>query len=351
MAVNATASGGAAWSYFSSCASVGRLTPLTGFRYSDNHSRYAGDVSGWKYFGYNDLYNCYQGTNYLTLSKSDGYKEAYWSMWLRSETNGQDEKVRNVKIANWNNDAASYPQGRWDFYPSQGPDSGHVYALSCGSSSSNKWGVGARSFGYGSKEWNRFEGYLDAGDPGVENGLYEISRNGTLLRSTGRVMIRNSESCRMPDTFYFTHYHDDIDTAYPDPKPEQNLYHGEIYFDITRARVELCDSPEWSSRTHCEIQLPHTRWVDSVLQLTIRKGSFAEGQPTYLFVVDANGTASKGHPIASDLVFHAADTDRDRCISMQELTAHMTRWIRDEITLQDIMEGIRIWKDGCPYLC
>src|SRR3989339_706840 len=297
-AVSVSASGGRNWNHFSSCASVGRSTPETGFRYSNAHPRYTGDISGWKFFGTNTTYDdCYQGTNYLTLNKSDGFDEVYWSMWLLSETNGQNAKVRNVKIANWNYNETNYPQGRWDFYPTQGSGSGHVYALSCGSENSNEWGVGASAFSYGAETWNRFEGSLVVGNPGVANGRYEVYKNANLLQTTGNVMIRNSASCPKPDTFFFTHYHDDIDTSYSPPAPEQNLYHGEIYFDITRARVELCNSSTWSARTHCEIQIPHTTWNNGQIQINVNQGSFTSGQTSYRYVIDANGNASNGYPV------------------------------------------------------
>ncbi|HLD34402.1 MAG TPA: hypothetical protein VJB62_00915, partial [Patescibacteria group bacterium] len=296
-AVSTTASGGVAWNYFSSCASGGIMTPETGFRYSNANPRFSGDISGWKFYGYNTNHDCYQGTNYLTLNKSDGFDEVYWSMWLLSETNGQNAKVRNVKIANWNYNETNYPQGRWDFYPTQGSGSGHVYALSCGSENSNEWGVGASAFSYGAETWNRFEGSLVVGNPGVANGRYEVYKNSSLLQTTGNVMIRNTESCHKPDTFFFTHYHDDIDTSYSPPAPEQNLYHGEIYVDITRARVEVCDSSTWGSRSHCEIQIPHTTWNNGQIQITVNQGTFSSGQTAYLFVVNANGNVSNGYPI------------------------------------------------------
>lgn len=297
-AISEDASGGVAWEYFSSCASTGAVTPETGFRYSQSHPRFSGDISGWKYFGWNDNYECYQGTNYLTLAKADGYDEAYWSMWILSETNNQNAKVRNVKIANWNNAQNGYPQGRWDLYPMNSESNGHVYVLSCGSEYSNQWGVGALEFSYGYEQWNRFEGLLDVGDVGVANGSYTVYKNNALLKSTGNLMIRNDETCLKPDTFYFTHYHDDIDTEYDPPIPYENLYHGEIYFDITRSRVELCNDSSWNARSHCEIQIPNTIWNNSQLQIKINQGSFNDGDAAYLYVMDENGEVNtSGYPI------------------------------------------------------
>jgi hypothetical protein len=99
--IDPSASGGRDWEMLASCATGGIVIPSLRTRYSNTYMRYAGDVVGWKHFGYNTDNHCFQGTNYLTLTKDDGYDEIYWSMWVLSGTNGQYDKVRNIKIASW----------------------------------------------------------------------------------------------------------------------------------------------------------------------------------------------------------------------------------------------------------
>ena len=70
----------------------------------------------------------------------------------------------------------------------------------------------------------------------------------------------------------------------------------DFYVDYTWSRVELCNSPTWSSCSVREIQIP-TAWSDSSISVQLNKGSFSNGQTGYLFVVDASGTASGGYPI------------------------------------------------------
>jgi hypothetical protein len=76
-----------------------------------------------------------------------------------------------------------------------------------------------------------------------------------------------------------------------------SIYFGDIYVDNTLERVEVCDAPTWSARSHCEIQIP-TAWSNGSATVTINQGSFASNATAYLYVVDATNTAnSQGYPI------------------------------------------------------
>ncbi|NTW27426.1 MAG: hypothetical protein HGA36_03810 [Candidatus Moranbacteria bacterium] len=84
--------------------------------------------------------------------------------------------------------------------------------------------------------------------------------------------------------------------------PNFKIYYDDLYVDNTQARVEICNSATWASRTHCEIQ-PTTAWPTAGnptanIEVTVNQGSFANGAGAYLFVIDEDGTASAGFPIA-----------------------------------------------------
>lgn len=105
-------------------------------------------------------------------------------------------------------------------------------------------------------------------------------------------------------------------TLWSAPRPLNHIYHlgydpnsvdgglitmdfGEIYIDNTPARVEICSGAAWSSRAHCEIQIP-TAWSDTATTITVNQATFLnDGSTTYyLFVVDPTGTPnSTGYPI------------------------------------------------------
>lgn len=76
---------------------------------------------------------------------------------------------------------------------------------------------------------------------------------------------------------------------------------GEIYVDNTRARVELCNASVKADATHCEIQIPHTTWGDTSLQITFNQGTWVSGNTAYLFVIDADGAVNaEGEEITID---------------------------------------------------
>lgn len=87
------------------------------------------------------------------------------------------------------------------------------------------------------------------------------------------------------------------------------MYFDDVYIDNSLARVEICDSSTWSSRTHCEIQLP-TAWAGDKIIINTRLGSFSIGQDIFIYVVDSNGAVnSNGSPftiVATGAVLPAA---------------------------------------------
>ena len=72
---------------------------------------------------------------------------------------------------------------------------------------------------------------------------------------------------------------------------DYQIYIDDVYIDNTIARVEVCDSASWSTRTHCEVQ-PATSWNAAAVISTVNQGTFAGGSSQYLYVVDSNGDAN-----------------------------------------------------------
>lgn len=65
----------------------------------------------------------------------------------------------------------------------------------------------------------------------------------------------------------------------------------DVYLDYTVARVELCESAEWNSCFHREIQ-PARYWTGNAIEFKFNAGSFSPGTTAYLFVVDSSGRTS-----------------------------------------------------------
>lgn len=86
-----------------------------------------------------------------------------------------------------------------------------------------------------------------------------------------------------------------IDWYGDEPNLTGSIYLDDVYFDTTRARVEIGNAASWENCTKREIQIP-TSWSNDSATITVNKGSFTDG-PAFLFVVDSNGEASAGYPI------------------------------------------------------
>lgn len=70
----------------------------------------------------------------------------------------------------------------------------------------------------------------------------------------------------------------------------------DIYISFTRARVEICNSNTWSSRSSCEIQIP-TSWSTSSIGIKVNRGAFGASDTAYLYVVDSSGNVSTAREI------------------------------------------------------
>lgn len=78
-----------------------------------------------------------------------------------------------------------------------------------------------------------------------------------------------------------------------------NGYYGfdDVYLNFTQARVEICNSSTWTTRSQCEIQ-PVSVWGTTSITTPINQGAFAVATPVYLYVVDSTGAVnSTGYPV------------------------------------------------------
>jgi hypothetical protein len=74
----------------------------------------------------------------------------------------------------------------------------------------------------------------------------------------------------------------------------------DIYISNTPARVEICNSQTWASRTQCEVQIP-TTWSDSTINISAQIGSLPSGGAAFLYVMDSvNGVNSNGYALTID---------------------------------------------------
>lgn len=71
----------------------------------------------------------------------------------------------------------------------------------------------------------------------------------------------------------------------------------DIYISSSQARVEVCNSRQWSTCLHREVQYP-TAWRNDEVTFTFSRGGFASTEGLYVYVVDASGAVNEaGFPL------------------------------------------------------
>ncbi len=78
-------------------------------------------------------------------------------------------------------------------------------------------------------------------------------------------------------------------------------YIDDLYVDQTRARIEVCNVPDFSEKeqngAHCEVQIPRFVWSENEIQFQTNQGTFVSGEDLWVFVVRSDGQASQGWPV------------------------------------------------------
>lgn len=151
-------------------------------------------------------------------------------------------------------------------------------------------------------EWVRFEVYLVQSTPNVPDGKYKmwVHRPSSpvpsiLLDLNGDAYITRTTTKTWRQWHFGSYFAKDNPTD-----ARALVYIDDLYFDTTQARVEIGNAPNWTAVTHREIQVP-TSWADTSVQVTLNKGSFGSLNDTYLYIVNADGTANPvGFPLCQD---------------------------------------------------
>ena len=142
--------------------------------------------------------------------------------------------------------------------------------------------------------WYRIDFYMHTSNAGVADGSYTqiLYTPGSTRLSDSKTGITNwGVSGHSYPWYIFQNWVGNGVTS-------QTHWMDDIYIQSgSQARVELCDTSAWSSRTSCDIQ-PATNWLDTSISVTVNTGGFTSGETVYLYVVGANGDVnSKGYPV------------------------------------------------------
>jgi hypothetical protein len=135
-------------------------------------------------------------------------------------------------------------------------------------------------------QWQRLEFYAQRSSAdGVADGIWRGQRIGKTAYNFNYTNAVTNQAGNDPWRYVVLSHA--IESIY-DGYLNLNLYMDDIYVDTTQARIELCDTPTWSARTHCEIQKP-SAWSDTGATINLNQGTFANSSNVYLYAVDENG--------------------------------------------------------------
>jgi len=82
----------------------------------------------------------------------------------------------------------------------------------------------------------------------------------------------------------------DIGSYFSGASSETYIDYDDIYISHTRARVEICNSSNFSTSNQCEVQTPLS-WSDTSITITVNAGALSLSEAC-VYVVDGNGNTS-----------------------------------------------------------
>jgi hypothetical protein len=254
-----------------------------GARYN-NTQPYSGTLSAYNYveYGMGTGFN----TSYYVLPSS--YEQLYMSCMFRHEGTTYGEGVEknwriNTTVSGHYSGAGTYALS--DNYIFYRPPGGIPTPLDDDYGSGAHWSAPE----YGSSTWTRHQGYISySTPPGTANG-YMWAAVGTQEKTFANRVNRPEGYSYQAKEYLLGLMHDHGSL---NPGEYHHMWVDDLYIDNTMARVEIGNSSTWATCTVKVIQIPHTSWGDTSIQITINRGSFGETAEAWLYVVAADGTVS-----------------------------------------------------------
>lgn len=133
--------------------------------------------------------------------------------------------------------------------------------------------------------WTRVDMYKKLSTPGSSDGAISVNIMGTSSASNLAAPTRASSKSFLLDTVLLGL--EDGSAA----NHSYDVYIDDMYIDNTQARVEICNSATWSTRTNCEVQ-PATTWSATSITFTGNQGALPASSTRYLYVVDSTGAVN-----------------------------------------------------------
>lgn len=157
-------------------------------------------------------------------------------------------------------------------------------------------GQGDHSPSFG--EWHRGDIYIKESSLGGFDGTNAVWYDEKNLLFNDRFMNDDCVDADHKNLLLPFYYRDQSETDGTTDPYEFEILYDDVYVDTTRMRVEICDSDDWLSRTHCEIQYPLS-WDNEEIQYRVNQGTFLDGENAYLYVIDSEGSVNDpGYPVS-----------------------------------------------------
>lgn len=145
-------------------------------------------------------------------------------------------------------------------------------------------------------QWQRVDLYIQRNSTdNASDGTITISRVGR----SGNLNSSNTVKTHATGDYLYRYLalNNGIESVY-NGYVDFKTYMDDIYVDVSQARVEICDTPTWADRTHCEIQ-PATAWTDGRVDASYVEGGISGD--AYAYVVGTDGVVnSDGVLISSE---------------------------------------------------
>lgn len=165
----------------------------------------------------------------------------------------------------------------------------------CEWAGSDTWN-GSGSLNVDVDKWMRFHSYIEESDQNTANGNVYVY-NYLDDNSSGSSIGTNKETVgtAWPNYLQYVKFGYLI-TNNINAGHTAHTFWDDVYIDSTWARVEIGDNSVYANCKHREIQIP-SAWAAGEITVTVNQGSFITDDTVYLFVIDADGTASSGYTL------------------------------------------------------
>lgn len=200
----------------------------------------------------------------------------YVSWWFKAEGSISSETGSNKVIRVWDSPSGKNTRVSWTQH--------HLTADNETFSAGSSW----KNWGGVDNKWNRLEIWLDS-----NNNILKAWTNGEAIHSYDN--FRKSNTTDDSLTVGLIGFDPNVGQNYSGLK----FHFSDIYASRSIARVELSNSPTWTTKNSIKEIQPPIAWSNSEIKVRLNPGTI-NPETAYIYIVDSNGNANNnGYPICS----------------------------------------------------